>query len=404
MPHRLRAHRRTATPLLLSALSLASVSALAQDAVTERTPYYLGLSQSFSRDSNVYRTPTNEVAETISSTGVLAGFDQPIGRQRFYGDASAQVNRYRNVDALNNKSYAVSAGLDWETVDFLSGVLRYSTRDSLADFGTLNDGLATPTTAASDQTTQQFLASLRYGLTSKLGLDSSYEHRRLKYKSAAYTNRNYSQDAVSAGVHWGTTGILVFGVAVRATKGVTEATPTQDELKRRDVDFTTVWTPTGFSILSTRISSTKETHSLSTSGDVSALTGSLSWNYRPTAKLNFTTSLTRDTGTETTFITPAGAGSTPLQVDNNRLSTSAALDARYALTSKISLTGEARHRKGTLPTGEDDATTRYGLGFSYLPTRSITVGCDLARDKRDASVTTTYTATTTSCSAQITLK
>ena len=404
MPHRRRAHRRIATPLLMSTLSLAAASALAQEVATERTPYYIGLSQSFSRDSNVYRTATNEVAETISSTGVVAGFDQPIGRQRFYGDATAQINRYRNVAALNNKSYALTTGLDWETVDFLSGTLRYSTRDSLADFGTLGGS-----TAASDQTTQQFLASARYGITSKLGLDGSYEHRSLKYKSAAYADRDYSQNAVSAGIHWGTSGALVFGVAVRATKGVTPearlAPPREDELKRRDVDLTTVWTPTGFSTLSTRISSTKETHTLSTSGDVSAVTGSLAWNYRPTAKLNFTTSLTRDTGTETTFISPAGAGSTPLQVDNSRLSTSAALDVRYALTSKISLSGEGRRRQGTLATGEGETITNYGLGFSYLPTRSATLSCSLGRDSRDASgATTAYSATTTSCSAQITLK
>ena len=139
----------------MTVLALAAAQAGAQ----ERSPYYIGLSQQFTHDNNVYRTATNPVAETISTTGVVAGIDQPIGRQRLYGDASAQVNRFRHLDELNNKSYSLLAGLDWETVDFLTGTLRYSTRNSLADFGTLEGS-----TAPSDQITQQFLANARYGI------------------------------------------------------------------------------------------------------------------------------------------------------------------------------------------------------------------------------------------------
>jgi hypothetical protein len=180
MIHSARSHCRVTLPLL-TLLALASSHALAQ----ERSPYYIGASQTFTRDSNVYRTATNEVSETISSTGVVLGFDQPFGRQRFYGDASAQINRYSNADALNNKSYAALAGLDWETVEFLSGTLRYSARNSLADFGTLEGS-----TAASDQITQQFSATARYGITSKFAVDAGYEHRRLDYQSDVYRNRD----------------------------------------------------------------------------------------------------------------------------------------------------------------------------------------------------------------------
>jgi hypothetical protein len=395
MPHQTRFHRGVASPLLGSALAvLAATSALAQ----EQSPYYIGVSQTFSHDSNVYRQPSDEVSETISSTGVLVGFDQPLGRQRLFGDASAQVNRYRNVDALDNKSYAISAGLDWETIEFLSGRLRYSTRDSLADFGTLGGS-----TAASDQNTQQFIATARYGLSSKLSFDAGYEHRRLKYRNPVYEARNFEQDSANAGMRWGTPGLLTFGAAIRVTQGELQTVPVADELKRRDIDLTTTWTPTGFSTLNARISATKETHTLNTSADVSGVTGALTWDYRPTAKLGFTAALTRDTGTETTFISSTDTGSTPLPVDRSRISNSAQLEARYALTSKISFSGEARRRKGSLATGENDSMTGYGLGVTYDPTRSVTLGCNVLRESRDAGVTV-YTATTSSCSAQFTLR
>lgn len=399
MFHRHLHHRHAALPIV-TLLALAAGAVGAQ----ERSPYYIGLSQAFTHDNNVFRSATDPVSETISSTGVLAGFDQPIGRQRFYGDATAQVNRYRNLDRLDNKSYAVTAGLDWETVEFLSGQLRYSTRNSLADFGTL-DGAS----EASDQITQQFLATARYGINSKLLFDTGYEHRRLDYRSPTYAEREYTQDAVNAGLRWGTTGLLTVGLAYRFTKGSTpQASPTppfEDELERRDIDLTVVWTPTGFSTLNARISSTKETHTLSTSAELSGVTGSLSWNYRPTPKLNFTTSLVRDTGSETTFLATPDTGTAALPVDRSRLSTMAQLDIGYAMTSKISLNADARYRKGTLAGGAgDDKLTGYGLGLSYAPTRSTSLGCNVMRESRDVSGASAYSATTSSCSAQITLR
>lgn len=400
MPHHPTIHRRLVRPLLVSTLAwVTGTSAMAQ----ERNPYYVGVTQSFTRDSNVYRTDGNEIAETISSTGLVAGFDQPIGRQRLYADASAQVNRYSNVDSLNNKSYSLAAGLDWETIEFLSGGLHYNTRQSLADFGTLADP-----SLASDQTTQQFLATVRYGLSSKMSIDGNYERRTLDYKNSALSDRNYSQNSASAGMRWGTPDLLTFGASLRVTHGRTpEAQPaTADELKRRDIDFTTTWTPSGFSSLIARISATKETHTLLTSAEVSATTGSLTWDYKPTAKLGFVASVTRDTGTETTFITnTTSPGSTPLAVDNSRLSTNAQLDTHYALTSKVALNGNVRQRKGTLANGSEDKLTGYGLGLSYAPTRSLSLNCNAARETRDASgFFTAYTVTTTSCAAQVTLR
>lgn len=400
MPQRRIAVR---TPLLATtALLVLAGSAAAQEA--QRSPWYVGVSQAFSHDSNIFRSSTNELSETISSTGVVAGLDQPFGRQRFYGDVSAQVNRYNRFDNLNNKSYGGTLGLDWQTIESLSGQLRYATRNSLADFGTL-EGSSIP----SDQTTQQFLGTARWGLNSRLSLDASYEHRTLDYKSDAFRNRDYEQDTVGAGVRFGNTSLLTFGLGARATRGTTpeylSTPPFEDELKRRDIDFLVTWTPSGFSTLNLRVSSTKETHTVATNAEVSAVTGAVSWDYRPTAKTSLSASLSRDTGTETTFTAASGStGSTPLRVDNNRLSTLGELSLRYAATSKIAINAEARHRKGTATNGGDDKLTGWGAGISYNPTRNIALACNVLQEKRDATGASEYDATTSSCSAQITLR
>ncbi len=389
--------------LLASGLALTAATAFAQ----ERSPYYIGASQAFTRDSNLYRTPTNEISDTVSSTGILAGLDQPIGRQRLYGDVSAQVNRYNREGRLNNNSYALTAGLDWETVGFLSGTLRYNIQRGLADFASL-EGSVTP----SEQTTKQLTATVRYGLTSRVSLDAGYEARRLDYASAAFADRNLEQDTVSAGIRWGGSGsALVLGLGVRAGEGrspqFSPVPPYEDEFKRRDVDLLVTWTPSPFSTVNGRLSATKETHSIGSAADVSGLTGSLSWDYRPTAKLGLIATIGRETGTESIF-TSTSSDSTGLQrADRSRINNTAQLEARYAATSKISLSADTRWRDGRLASGGDETVTGYGIGIRYEPTRSIILGCNAGVEKRDAqagAIDNSYSATTTHCSAQILLR
>jgi hypothetical protein len=402
MPHHPRTHRRLSLSLLAATGCLASANAVAQED-QERSPYYIGVSQSFTHDSNVFRTRDNEVSETISSTGVLVGIDQQFGRQRVFADALAQVNRYRNADQLNNKSYALTAGLDWETVEFLSGALRYSTRNGLTDFGTTGGA-----SIVSDQVTDEFSATVRYGMTSYLGFDAGYGYRSLEYKNPALSNRNYKQDSVNAGLRWIVGAKLTLGLGARSTKGETPeyaATPPRaDELKRRDVDLTATWIPGGFSTFNARISRTRETHTLAPNAELSETTGALTWDYRPTGRLSFNTSLTRDTGTETTFLGTAPAGTASLPVDNNRLSTSLSLETRYTLTGKTSLSGAIRQRDGTSSTAQDDSVRAYSLGLSYTPTRTVTLNCSVMREDRSIAGTTAYSATLTGCTGELSLR
>lgn len=395
MTNRLRIHRHAALQLLVSAACLAaSAPSLAQ----EESPYYIGVSQAFTRDSNVRRTANNETSDTISSTGVLAGINQRVGRQRLFADAEAQVNRYRNVTGLNNKSYSLLGGLDWETIETLSGALRYNTRDSLSSFTTA-DG----STLVSDQRTQQFTASARYGLASQLMFDLGYDHRTLEVKSL--TGRDYKQDAVNGGLRWAVGGKLTLGAGVRATKGKLETIPVADDTKRRDIDLTATWVSSGFSTFNARVSSTKETHSLAANADLTETTGALSWIYRPTPRLSFNAAVSRDTGTETTFIaSSASSGTEALPVDNARLSNTFTLDTQYELTSKISLNGNVRQRKGTLSNSQTETVKAYSVGLSYLPARSVALRCNVMREGRTLSGVNAYDVTVTGCTGELTLR
>lgn len=255
--------------------------------------------------------------------------------------------------------------------------------------------------------TQQFSATARYGLASYLSLDGGYEHRKLTYKNPVLSNRNYSQDAVNTGLRW-IGSRLTLGIGVRATKGRTpefdDTPPFADELKRRDVDLFATWTPSGFSTLNARLSATKETHTLASNAELSETTGSLTWDYRATGKLSINANASRDTGTETTFIGTAPDGTTALPVDNSRLTTSAALSARYELTGKTFITGSINQRKGTLGNASKDSVKGYALRLNYLPTRTVSLNCSVARETRSIAGATAYSATITGCGGELSLR
>lgn len=373
---------------------IASASAVAQ--VQEQSPYYIGISQGFTRDSNVLRRPSDEVGDTISSTGVLVGVNQRLGRQRLFADAHAQVNRYRNFTSLDNKSYSLLAGLDWETIETLSGTLRYNTRDSLT-----YTGLADGTTIASDQRTQQFTASANYGLASQVVLNLGYDHNSLILKSLP--NRDSSQDTVSAGLRWAVGGKLTLGAGMRVTQGRQETIPVADETDRKDIDLSAIWAPGGASTFNARVSSTREKHSLASSAELSETTGAVSWSYRPTGKLSFNTSVSRDTGTETTFASTTGEAAA-LPVDNSRLSTSWALDTRYEFTGKISLNAGLRQRRGTLSGSQSESVKGYAFGVNYDPTRNISLNCNVGRESRTLSGANAYEVTIAGCTGELSLR
>jgi hypothetical protein len=415
MPHR----QRTLPHAVLRPVAFALVlgfgcSAQASD---ETSPWYVGVSQGFTYDSNVLHT-TNAHSDTISSTGVLGGIDITPGRQHIFGDLNAQANRHKDFDSLDNTSYSGTAGLDWQTIERLSGTLRYTTNQTLVNFA----DVSVPAGTKDVQKTQQALASVRFGITSQFGLEGSVDHRKVDF-SAAEDRRAFTARSGSAGVRWGGTGIVTLGVSLRETKTDTPQTvitiipgdPTAippvldtliygpDKADRRDVDFTGTWTPSGLSTLAVRISSTRETHSQPTIPKLSGITGSLSWDYKPTGKLAFKTTISRDTAAETTF---SGLPLTvlPVRADNNRLDTALSAEAHYEATAKILVDATLKYGHGLYDVinsnGSNRSTTNYGIGAKYLATRTLTFACNLSQERRSH----VYDDTLASCSAQFVLR
>ena len=391
----------------------------------EPSPWYVGASAAYTHDSNVFRE-RNARGDSYWSTGLLGGFDQMIGRQRVYATGSAQFNRFQDFKQLNNTTYGLAAGLDLTTIERLSASLRYDANQALVNYADAN--LLTPAALSIKdlQKTQRLSATARYGSNPGLALNGGVEHRTVDY-SAVEDKRDYSQDVVHAGVTWGKSELLTLGVGVRFTKGdypqavispaIPEVPPSNgnpgsprvdatfghDKSDRRDVDFTAVWSPTGVSTLSGRLSLGRETHTQPTIPTFSGFTGALFWTYKPAGRLTYKASLSRDTASENTF-SNLPPGTLPVRSNNNRLTTVATVDANYELTGKTALNASLRYDDGSVSSVDgavsNSATYLFGIGATYQATRSIGLACNLSHETRRNA----YGDTVASCSAQIVLR
>lgn len=396
--------------LVTLALGLSALGA----AQAQERPWTVSASQAVRYDSNVFRaergTPTDsDVASITSLEGRLRA---QLGRQQAYLGGGVSAHRYRDNDQLDFTGNTLETGVNWATVERLSGTLRYVQNRGLAVYGAagapqINDRIL--------ERTQLGEATVRFGITSRSALLGSVAQRRVDYSEAAYQDREYQQDVASLGYQYGVERALTLGVGARHTR---DHTPRYDEPTpgtfvanrgtRRDVDFTALWQPSGLSTVSARISATRQRYTQATEAEFSGATGSLRWEYRPTGRLSLSTQLERDTGAEARFADFSGTDP-ELSVESRRLVNSAQLEARYELTGKTRLNARVRHARtklsdGTGTTGHDN-TNIYGLGIEYNPTRTVLLGCEAGQENRStaSSLSYAYRVTTAQCLVRLTL-
>jgi hypothetical protein len=379
----------------------------------EPNPYYVGASQSLAHESNLFRSAAGvTVSDTVSVTSLLAGLNQPIGRQRLFADAVLRAGRFSDNSQLNHTGGSLLAGVDWEAAQSLAGRLAYTFDRSLAPTG-LDLGIAP--TLRNMQTTQEFVLRGESSRVAMLSVEAGYVHRELDYSAAAANDLEFRQDTGSLGLRYRPRGALTLGVTARRTEGrYPTAAPggLPDDFTRDDVDLSAIWVATGASTITARLSRTREKHSALPTRDVSGNTGALSWNFKPTGKLNLFADYIRDTGAESTFIagTPGAAAAV---VNSSPLATTWQLRGDYEVTGKIQAVASVRRLKrelvnnATPPGTGDDTLVEARLGLNWMPLRSVLVGCTVGREERDASegavanvLSSAYTANTVRCLAQ----
>ena len=417
--------RRPQWPLAAAMLTLCAAPA----AMAETSPWYLGVSQAITHDSNVYRIGDQQTlgsglskSDTVYTTALLGGFNQPYSRQRFTGSATLRSSRYQSNDQLNNNGYGLNLGWDWETVNRLSGRLTASADRSLAQFNSLNS-VGAVETRRNLIDTNAIDALVRLGVVTRYTFEATLGHRQRSYSAAEYDRYEYSQNSASIGVRFRPSDLLTLGAALRLTRTdyprFGQTAPgvfVSDQIDRQDIDLSADWRPSGNSNLSLRLSPTRSRYDRNIAGDFSGLTGALSWGWQATGKVRLTTRVSRDTGQSADLLNFGSLGLGA--VDYSRTTTGLRVQADWAATAKINVVAAAGYSRRSLvnsPTlnGNDlgrrtgrDNTSLLSLGARWAPTRAIQVGCDLSAERRssDGQLTVPMSANSLGCFGQFTIQ
>ena len=439
----MQAHPNHACPWVLRSLAAALTSAGACGAWAQEadpSPYYIGASLGYTHDTNVSNT-AGGVGDNYSTAGLIGGFDQAIGRQRLHANARVSYSRYQTETQYNNTSYGVSAGWNWATINNLSGNVEATANQGLASLANTS-GLPTTNGDKNLVKTDQVSTSVLWGGVGDLGIQGSYAHSRVKYTGAESATSESSSDSGSVGTFYRVGPTLKLGIDLRfsrtyspyaqvrasappaptppATRPLDDYDP--NTANGRNIDLTADWQASPDASLNTRLSWTRQTNSTSTNLDFSGLTGAVSARYKLSPKTNFVASFNRNAGTNAAFYTfiptttttgsttpTAGAPETVLS-QTSQTTNSFSLGADYLATAKISLKIDGSYQRAKLidaNNGETDENTRIAsLGLNYAGGRNWSVGCNISYSSRSASGVSanSYSATSTGCTAQVTLR
>jgi hypothetical protein len=373
----------------------ASVSSSAVPQEASQSPYYLGVQQSFTRESNVFLAPngTPKVSDLFSTTTFRAGLQRPLSRQRLYADAELRFNRYNKRSEMNNNGYGLRAGIDWATVERISGTVAFSADRNMSRLATATLGAST---VRNVEHSEEIRAVGRIGGTTALTFEVGGDVRVVNFSEAALADREYDRTGVHAAGIYRLSSATNVGLGVAAAKSDYR----RDNANRREVYATGQWTPSALTDVQARLAATKVTYDVFTAQDFSGVTGSLTWNWRPTGKTAVSTILARDTGQDIGFLRLA-PGQSVAAADFASVTDTLGVRGTYEATSKILVDGGVNWTRRNLAnsflpgqtTGRETSTI-LSLGARWLPTRNITVGCQLSREQRDsthdASTSTAY--------------
>lgn len=404
-----RALRRLSPLLGLSLL-------LAGGAQAQSSPYYIGVAQTFTHESNLLRLRDNQVAppgrsqsDTISSTALVAGIDQSFGRQRLSGSASLRSNRYADNKEFNSSGYGLNLGLDWETIERLSGRVSFGAdRTQRAD---LRDRLGAFIVGGNAEEVERFSTTARVGLAGPLSLEAGVNWYSLGYESSAASYAEFSQRSGSLGLRYRLGGATSVALSVRSARIeypnllINQADP-RDRRKNDNIDLNVVWVPSGSTRLDATLSQGRTRYDQINERDFEGTTGALAWTWNPGGRLRGNLRLARDTGQNSDLATTAFSQTT----DTLRVA------ADYDVTGKIVASASAQHYRRVLDgTGQfvnsvrgSDSGQVFTLGVRWAPRRSLTVGCQGSHERRGSNsnplLNDTYSANIVSCYGQFTLQ
>lgn len=393
-----------------TALTLALLAGFAQ---AEGNPYYLGGSLGVTSDSNVKRAREgSESSDTITTAGLRAGVDQPLGRGRFLADLSANQNRYSRTSDYDHTNYSLQGQLDWESLERLSGTIAANAGQSL-----YRDTLSSDA-SRNLLRTAGFSAQARLGVVTMWTFEGGLAANRKRFSSTAYRYANLDQHSFNGGLRFAPSPMLSTSLMLRRTQArYPNYSATQaDDLTRGDVELGMTLRASAASTFDAHLSRTRENHSVVTARDYNYWTGSLGWNWKASGKTTLGLTFSRDS-----VVGAYGDLGLPVaDTTDARIRNVYSLRGQWEASSKIRLNTTLAYARRTLDNAlttttsgvsqsSSDTTTTANLGLTYQAMRNLEFSCGVNWEHRTVSnelstLTYPYSDTSIHCNTQIFLR
>jgi len=408
-------------PLCLAACALATSAARAAD---DPNPYTLGVLETISHDSNVFRAPEGGppvATDWISTTGIVGSIDQPIGRERLKASGEFDLNRFRYQSQLDSTAHTLSLEGDWATVGDLSGEIGYSDASQLYRYSL---DVAQTQTAKNTLDTHSGFARFHLGVVTRLTLDAAVHGMAENYSAASFRYRDLNRWDASLGAAYQSSADLRTSLTFRRTRGdyphYLQAVDAQgdlvdepDHFTRNDIILGVAYNASGASRFNFNLSRAQEDHSIITNRSFHTWAAYGEWVWAPTGRTQTTLEFVRDDDTGSQDQSFFGI---PIAGTDARKRTEISAKLAYELTAKIHLNASGSFAKRDLDTAfselpqadsrGSDRLYQASLGFDYAPTRAIQLGCNASKERRTVQgtsitvVTYPYKATVLSCTGQ----
>ena len=401
-------------------------STLAMVALTAQAgPYSFGATQSVSHESNLIRAESGQLlpdgvsrADTVWTSIVQAGFDQTIGRQRLFGDANLRHTRFEHNSVYDSNGYRVAGGVDWATVERLSGTVGLTLQRSLAQFSNDEAGILT---RSNIERTRQAESALRWGVSARLAAEAQLNWRSVDFSAPEFASREFRQGSAYAGLRYAPSGAAWWSLGLRQSRGIYpnfrklgDGGFEADRFERQEFELKSALAPSGASDIAVKLGLGRTRYDSAGNRDVSGLYGALDWTWKPSGRLRLQTHWSRDPSQDSYFLnTFFGRGT----LSYDRIATNVQWRADLELSPKTSVYGawgwtdrslvrSIEVTAGTLPAERiDDRTYQYAFGLRWQPTRTLLFGLDLNGEQRRhaTSLSRPYRSTSINTFGQLTL-
>jgi len=344
-----------------------------------------GVSQTVTRDSNLYRLADGvepaggERGDTVSVTGVTAAFDRVFSRQRLQADLGVKHSAYAVHDNLDYSAPSLRLAWDWQLGNHWSGVFSHGYTEAMSSFDD---------TAGTSQTISRYVrttASANYWWHPDWAVGVGAVRVRNRYLDDASPLSEFDSRDVDVNLTYRPASGNRLVLTARQTDGRypnrPEETGSIRDYQQRDLRVAGDWRLTGALRLSGYFGFSDRSYDLAPNRDFQGYTGRLALHWVPTAKTAVTFSWRREIGAQEDLVA------------NYAVTRVVSIAPVWSISDKLRLGGtiEVRSRDyggdpelgfDGLVSERDDRTTTYGLDLSYQYMRALNFSAGLKKYRR----------------------